>query len=516
MGKICFINLTTNEITYEDYNQEIMKYQGRSLASHLVNKYTSPTTDRLDHGNVIVLTPGLFTGTVAPSTGRISVMTKRGIGRGVLISNMTGALPQKIASIEIDSLVISGKSKNKNSIIYIDKNKIEIKELERINKKYVSEIISEIKALYGNDCAIMGTGPTADNMLPLSTMFSTYPEGNPQFYCTRNGFGDVWGSKGLKAIVVNNNKYFEKKCYDKKNFSNESKKLARIIINNPICGQALPGHGSITLIKLLKDKENIFLQDVPKIKTTSKKSQKINRTCSPLCVIGCLNRHCKSDVEAFSAPAESEVNAALKNCFNINDVSFSKKINSRAFELGIDSTEFVFSSNLYFKAINLIPSNDQIYNLLDDIENNNITGKIIASKTEGIYNLFKENQNLKELVTRPVIQEEKNFKIVLNKLFREFENIDDLELMYRQIFLLGNLGFCIFTSFALINNKDALKIISDMYYYHTGLRTSPVEMINFASECIQKELSDERNNAIESIQLNIPEFTKVLYRYFGN
>nr|WP_312576696.1 aldehyde ferredoxin oxidoreductase N-terminal domain-containing protein [Sedimentibacter sp.] len=520
MSKICYINLTTNEISYEDYNIENTIYHGRSLTSYLVNKCTSPSTDRFDDENVIVLTPGLFTGTTAPSTGRISVATKKGKGLGMQIINMTGALPQKIASLGFESLIISGKSTNNNSIIYIDKNKIEIKNLENCNKKFVSEIISEIKATYGDNCAIMGTGPAANNIIPLSTMFSTYPEGYPQYYCTRNGFGDIFGSKNLKAIIVNHDKYFQNKCFDKKNFSAESKKLAKLIISNPICGQALPGHGSITLIKLLKNKENIPFSKpyATKVKSSLEKghpAKKINKTCAPLCVIGCLNRHCRNDEEAFSAPAESEVNAALSHCYNIEDILFSKKINTRAFELGIDSTEFVFSSNLYFKAINKIPSKDDIYNLLTEIENNTILGKIIGSKTQGIYNFFRENQSLEQLVTKPVINEEKNFNIVLDKLFKEFENIDDLELMYRQIFLLSNLGFCIFTAFALINNKEALNIISDMYYYKTGQKLNAVELINFADKCIKNEIRNEKNNAVEVIQKNIPEFTKVLYRYFS-
>lgn len=519
MSKICYINLTTSKITYEDYNIEKMIYHGRSLTSYLVNKCTYPTTDRFDDENVIVLTPGLFTGTTAPSTGRISVATKKGKGLGMQIINMTGELPQKIASLGLESLVITGKAKNNDSIIYIDKSKVEIKCLENSNNKFVSEIISEIKTTYGNDCAIMGTGPTSNNMMPLSTIFSTYMEGYPQYYCSRNGFGDIFGSKNLKAIIVNYNKYFQNECFDKNNFSIESKKLAKLIISNPICGQALPGHGSITLIKLLKNKENIPLTKTYALKTKltleNHPFRKINKTCAPLCVIGCLNRHCRSDEEAFSAPAESEVNAALSHCYLIEDVLFSKKINTKAFELGIDSTEFVFSSHLYFKAIDKAPSKDDIFNLLTEIENNTILGKIVGSRTQGIYNLFRENQTLEQLVTKPVINEEKNFNIVVDKLFKEFEDIDDLELMYRQIFLLSNLGFCIFTAFALINNREALNIISNMYYYKTGQKLTAVEMINFANECMESEIINEKNNAVGVIQKNIPEFTKVLYRYFS-
>jgi len=518
MSKICYINLTNKEISYEDYNINEIKHHGRGLATYLSNKYTTPFTDRFEEDNVIVFTIGLFTGTTAPSSGRITLATRKGKGLGLQIMNMTGAFPQKFASAGIEALVITGKSENNNAVIYIGKDKLEIRNIN-VDENYVSNIISEIKTSYGNDCSIIGTGPAADVMMPISTLFSTYPEGYPEYYCSRNGFGDIWGSKNLKAVVIDNDKYFESECFDKQKFSIESKKLSKIIISNPICGQALPGNGSITLIKLLKDKSNIAVIKsnvaLTKIESKNASHKKINKTCSPLCVVGCLNRHCKNNEEAFSAPAESEVNAALQHCYNIEDVSFAKKLNSKAFELGIDSTEFVFSTNIYFKAINKRPSKNDIYNLLNEIESNTILGKIIGSKTSGIYNMFIENRELRSLVTKPVINEEKKFNISVDKFFEEFKDVDDLELMYRQIFLLENMGFCIFTSFALINNKEALNIISDMFYYKTGIKQTVVDMLNYSGECINREIEDEKHNAIQSIQKNIPEFTKVLYRYFS-
>ncbi len=228
-----------------------------------------------------------------------------------------------------------------------------------------------------------------------------------------------------------------------------------------------------------------------------------------------MNRHCRNDEEAFSAPAESEVNAALLKCFSIDNPILAKKINIRAFELGIDSVEFVFSCSIYFKATNTLADENSILLMLNEIKSNSITGKIIGSKTGGVYNLFKENASLKQLVTKTVINEEKDFNIVIDRLYKEFDNIDHIELMYRQIFLLENLGFCSFTAFALINNKEALETMSSMFYYKTGMRYSPADLINFAGHCIDKEILDERNFAIESIQKNIPEFTKVLYRYFS-
>ncbi len=54
-----------------------------------------------------------------------------------------------------------------------------------------------------------------------------------------------------------------------------------------------------------------------------------------------------------------------------------------------------------------------------------------------------------------------------------------------------------------------------MFYYKTGIKQTVVDMLNYSGECINREIEDEKHNAIQSIQKNIPEFTKVLYRYFS-
>lgn len=515
MRKICIVDLAKEEVVFEEYDIKKEKYCGRSLASYLVFKHTSSNTDRLSDDNVIVLTPGLFTGTFAPSTGRLVVATKKAKGKGFQISNMTGDFPQKLASIGIEALVIKGKAKSNNTILYVGNDRVEIVVSKELNKPIVPDIITYARNRWGSYCGIVGTGIAADYMMPLATVFSTYPLGTPEYYCSRGGFGDVWGSKNLKAIVVASKNYFGNPCHNKEEFIKASKALAKIIINDPICGKALPSHGSITLIKLLNEK--ITDEEVEMKKEASKIPSKVkmNKTCTPLCVIGCLNRHCSGQEEAFSAPAESEVYAALIHCYNMDDSIFSKVINKKAFELGIDSTEFVFTSKVYYEAIKKVPSKDEIYSLLLEIEKNTLLGRVIASKTQGVYSLYKDNENLENMVTKPVINEESEFSVKVDKFFDEFKDISTMELMYNQIFVLENLGFCIFAAFALVNNKEAMDIMAEMYYHKTGIKLGAKELIEFAGECIDFELNYEKEQSDNAIKKNIPEFTKVLYRYFS-
>lgn len=62
------------------------------------------------------------------------------------------------------------------------------------------------------------------------------------------------GSKNLRAVIVKCNKYFGAECADEERLIRDGKALARLIIDDPICGGALPGLGSITILHLLKTK----------------------------------------------------------------------------------------------------------------------------------------------------------------------------------------------------------------------------------------------------------------------
>ena len=88
-------------------------------------------------------------------------------------------------------------------------------------------------------------------------------------------------------------------------------------------------------------------------------------------------------------------------------------------------------------------------------------------------------------------------------------------MLYRQIYLLENMGICIFSAFALINRKEALETIASLYGNVTGNAVSVVQLLNYAVECLDNELQMVRSNSASGVKQSIPEFVKVLYRYFG-
>lgn len=500
MGRIVYIDLSNKKIVEKEND---VKDYGRALITKLINENISLQEEKFHEENVVVLAPGLFSGTLAPSTGRLLVGTKKSANGDILLSNLSGTISQKLASINIEAIVLSGRNMDDTPVsIVLDKDNILFEYIENVKGLCISPYIEKVRRLYGKDCGIIGIGPSGENMLPISSIFSTYPEGTPAFYCARNSFGDVFGFKNLKGIVVNSKSYFNAPVYDKDKFGIASKELSKIILEHPICGTALPGLGSITLLKLMKEGKLIEIKDISIKEKTNSTDYNINRTCSPLCVVGCLNKHANSGDECYSAPVESEARAALFEAFGISDNKYVKNFTKECFELGIDCMEFIFTCEMYFEMEHIKGDIEQLDKAIKDIRDMTLIGRVLASKTHGVYNLYKDKTDSKKMVSKPSVVEEKEFNIHIPSKPDYMKDMPDLEYLYAYVIVLENLGFCLFTSFAFLDSNEALTLLTEMFYYKTGNKIDEKGLLEYAINSLNNEKK-------------IPNFIKVLYRYFN-
>ncbi len=527
MSRIVYVNLSDNTIEEKEYSLQKINHYGRGLAGYLMQQCVPPGTGRHSKENCIVLAAGLFPGTEVPSTGRLILASKRSHDAGIQFLNLAGPFSQKMASLDITAVIITGRN-NKDApvVLSICENGIDIQYVPELKEKEVSETISCVRRELGVDSAVLGIGPAGEHLLPLASVFTTYPEGVPVYNCARGGMGDIFGSKGLKAIAVAIKAHFSAKVFGREKMRDSSKKLARIIVDHPICGGALPAYGSITLMKMMKSGRQSFTgtnENIRPAKEMEKDAEsgltppcgRINRTCAPRCVVGCLNRHAGGRKSLLSSPADNEVFVALKEAFEMQDQEFASTFNMDAFEQGIDSVEFVFTCALMFKILDKKAGKKELMEALDEVRKLTPLGRILAGGTNRVYSLYQDQHALESMVTRPSITEESRFNVKLPFKISGFEEMDDKEYLYALMITFGNLGLCLFTSFALIENKDAWQLLSEMFYYKTGISIHERNLIDYSIQCLKAEENYEMKAKEQSVQKVIPEFVKVLYRYFG-
>lgn len=526
MSKIVYVNLTTETVEEKEYGDDLIQYYGRGLTSYLVKENLPPYVGRHSAENCLILIPGLLTGTLAPSTGRLSIAAKKAQDSGLQYLNLAGPFSQKMACLGIVAIVITGKNREDiPAVLSFDEEGVQILKVPCLKEREISETISYIRNNIGRgkDTAAIGIGSAGEHLLPIASVFTTYPEGNPLFNCARGGMGDIFGSKGLKAVAVTTKSNFTSKVVDVDEMKKASKRLARIIIDHPICGGALPAYGSITLMKMMKNNEYGSSRVVRQrkiipvdqsVNPSQEGSRRINRTCAPLCVVGCLNRHARANETLLASPAESEVSAALEE-LGIEDAEFASRFNRIAFEQGIDSVEFLFSCALFYKIKDIKLGKVELLAALNEVKELTDLGRILASRTEGLYRLYQDHSELLPMVTRPSIAEEHSFKINLNFKVAGCEDLEDKQYLYANMLTLGNLGICLFTSFAIIESPEAMDLLAVLVQAKTGRRVEANDLIRYAVDCLKGEEDYEKQAKLLSLQKEIPEFVKVLHRYFG-
>ena len=527
--KILIINLSNKTCEEIPYSYDEAHVYGRGLVLDLLRKCVPDSAGRYDADNAIIIAPGFFAGNKAPSAVRMFVATAEDRGKGIQICNTTGNLPQKIGSLGIAAIVITGIAEEKGSVIRIDSQGVEFTVKPELNGASVKDIVHGLKACYNDDIGIVGTGKCGDMRMSLSSMFLTYPHGIPEYHSPRSGFGDVFGAKNLRALVIDSKDYFGRDNKNPDEFWTIGKELTQKIINDEVCGGALPTYGSITIMKILKSKASLkelsemdrkkslesdkFTDKQPEQHCDGCDNRKNNKTCAPMCVIGCLNRHSSSDGKRYESPSQVEVEAAVKNCFDIEDYELSREIQIRATEMSLVSVEYVTAAKAFAEANGIEHGEAHLLEWLDEIERGTAIGRIIASRTYGIGKLYADT-GIEALMDRRAIQDEKLFDIMIDSRYPRLRGMTAIDLLYAQIFVLENLGFCIFTSFALLDDDETFEKLAQMFTARTGIKTSGEDLIIQANECIAAEKDYEVQRWEAARETNIPPFTKVLYRYF--
>lgn len=503
MNKIAVIDVTNQSVQYQD--DDGTEY-GRGLAVKLLKQYM---TD-----NVFVITPGLLTGTPVPCATRATIIGKSKEDREIYASNISGDFPQKLASMQLSGLVIKGACKDKNTVIYFEKQKVSFWNFPELQDKCCKEVVSHIRSKWGKACAIIGRGPASDHYYPISSLFVTYPYGKPEYSCPRSSTGVGLAKIGIRAIVLQQDHYFQGACEDRDGLLNNGKQLAKYILDDPICGGALPGLGSITLLHLLKNKENleeILKNKKEEVQTGSRKNEeRINYCCAPMCVIGCLNRHSKGNGNIYSSPEESEIQAAAEECF-VKDMEKEQLeqctiyLSKKGMDLGMNMIELIFAMRLYFDAIGECASFERIRKLVQDVEQTTVLGRLLAGGTRRVCEVFSDKPQIQGKATKKAVTKEKDYQLKI-----------DLELLYQEIFLFENFGICIFTSFALLNKEEPLHTLAELYRNKTGKAITVEEMLQYSAQALNQEEELWKELNMGSNIKAMPEFVKVLYNYFEN
>src|SRR6056297_2385791 len=106
--KILRVDVKSDQIDVEEVSEDYVALGGRGLTSQIVFDEVDPTCNPLEPHNKVVFAPGIVTGTVAPTSGRISVGAKSPLTGGIKEANAGTSFAQKLAKLEIKAIIVEG------------------------------------------------------------------------------------------------------------------------------------------------------------------------------------------------------------------------------------------------------------------------------------------------------------------------------------------------------------------------------------------------------------------------
>lgn len=205
MDKILRVNMTDLTVTDEPFPEEWKYLGGRGLSAKILLKEVDPKCDPLGPDNKVILAPGVLSGSVAPTSGRMSVGGKSPLTGGIKEANSGGQAGQKMARLGYRAMIIEGKAKDpeKRYTVSINKDGYEIVECPELKGLRTYAASEKLAAKYGDKAVFVLCGSAGEKgMAGASVALTDEGATHPARHAARGGLGAAFGIKGLKAVAV--------------------------------------------------------------------------------------------------------------------------------------------------------------------------------------------------------------------------------------------------------------------------------------------------------------------------
>ena len=246
------VNMTDQTIRSEEVPESYRTLGGRAMTSIMVQNEVPATSDPLGPANKLVFAPGYFTGTTLVNTGRLSVGAKSPLTGGIKESNVGGTVAFSLARLGIAAIVIEGQSTDRSFFLQIEGDgTAQLVEANQYKGMRTYALVEKLRQIHGDKKSITCTGPAGDMQLLAASIQSTDLDGRPCRAAGRGGLGAVMGSKGLKAMIVDQGGKTAAEIADPEPFKAAARSYAKAVKEDEFSGQILPELGTAALVEAI-------------------------------------------------------------------------------------------------------------------------------------------------------------------------------------------------------------------------------------------------------------------------
>ena len=199
-GRVLIVDLTTKESRVETLEESIYKQflGGYGLGAYLMWKHFPKGTDALAPEACFAIVSGLLTGARTPFSGRIQIVGKSPLTLGWADSNSGGSVASQLRRAGFDALLVMGKAEEP-TILVIRDGEVKLEPAGDLWGTEIPEAFDALRDRFGkkSEVGVSAIGPAGESLSKIASVM------NDRYHAFgRQGFGAIYGSKNLKAIVV--------------------------------------------------------------------------------------------------------------------------------------------------------------------------------------------------------------------------------------------------------------------------------------------------------------------------
>ena len=228
------INTRTRELLREPVPDVWLRLGGRGLLARILLDEVDATCDPLGSGNKLIFAPGLLVGHMLSSTDRISVGGKSPLTGGVKEANAGGRTGMHMATLGMHALIIEDQPQEVGFwILHLSLEGAKWEKADDLVGLGVYEVTPKLIEKYGDKVAIALIGPGGEMKMKAAGVQNIDKDRVPSRIAARGGLGAVMGSKGLKAIVFDNDGGQKPAIADPEAFKVAQKEYTKSVIAHP-------------------------------------------------------------------------------------------------------------------------------------------------------------------------------------------------------------------------------------------------------------------------------------------
>jgi len=234
--RLLTVDMTSQTASFEPFPDAWKMLGGRALSAKILLDRCDASCDPLGPDNVLVMAPGVLSGTAAPTSGRISIGGKSPLTGGIKEANAGGQPGQHLMKLGIRAIVVTGKPKDasKRYAVEVNSDGATVVAADDTKGMWNYALCEALHEKYPKTASFISCGPAGELQLAGASVACTDQDNRyPARHAARGGLGAVMGAKGLKYVMVDPARSPVRRPADAKKFGELCKTYTKTYLDGP-------------------------------------------------------------------------------------------------------------------------------------------------------------------------------------------------------------------------------------------------------------------------------------------